>query len=149
MSKLPLVAICALLALPLTSVSASAASKSDPRPVTKDFRSTGASWGKGGDLAVVWAPFNNGGKLEICGLYSTTGNTLSSRFSDEAMSEARIKLGKKSQRTNLKYFKFALSKGRSNRHIGEMANCKVTKHPFPADPSQLKLIFRQGSYRIS
>lgn len=149
MSKLHLIALCALFAFPLTSMSATAASQTDPRPVTEDFRVSGFSWEKGGNLVVLWAPFNNGGKLEICGLYSTKGNTVSARFSDEAMTEARIKLGKKSQRTNLKYFKFALRKGRENRHVGEMANCKVTKHPFPADPSQLNFVFRQGSYRIS
>jgi hypothetical protein len=149
MSKLPLIALCALLAFPLTSITASASTKSDPRPVTKEFQVTGLSWSKKGDLAVLWAPFNTDGMLEICGLYSSTGNTVSARFSDEAMRQARIRLGKKSKLANLKFFKFALSKGRANRHVGEMANCKITKYPFPADPTQLELFFRKGSYRIS
>lgn len=148
MSKFPLIALCALLAFPLTSVSASASSKSDPRPVTKSFAAGQFSWGKGGDFVFLWAPFNNNGQLEICGLYSTKGNSIGSRFSDQAMREAGIRLGKKYVIRGLKYFAFVPNEGRKNGHIGELAKCKVTKHPYPANANDLKIKFREGKYRI-
>ena len=148
MSKFSLIALCALLAFPLTSISASAASKSDPRPVTKDFKVDGFGWNPAGDLIYLWAPFNNNGQLEICGLYSTSGPSIAARASDKAMSTARIMLGKKSQLGNLKYFKFVPNQGRKNGHLGELANCKITKNPFPADPSQLTVKFKSGAVRV-
>lgn len=148
MSKFSSIALCALLSLPLATTSAVAASKSDPRPVTKDFNIDGFGWNPAGDLIYLWAPFNNNGQLEICGLYSTSGPSLAARASDKAMSTARIMLGKKSQLGNLKYFKFVPNQGRKNAHMGELANCKVTKNPFPADPSQLTVKFKGGTVRV-
>ena len=148
MSKFSSIALCALLSLPLATTSAVAASKSDPRPVTKNFAAGQFSWGKGGDFVYLWAPFNNNGQLEICGLYSTKGNSIGARFSDQAMREAGIRLGKKYMTRGLKYFAFVPNEGRKNGHIGELAKCKVTKHPFPATPADLKIKFRDGKYRI-
>ena len=149
MKKITIALLCAALALPLTTLSATAASKSDPRPVTKGFGGGMFTWSKGDDLLYRWAYFNNDGMLEICGLSSTAGRSVGARLSAKAMQEASIRLGNKTMIRGLAYFAFPPNEGRATHHVGELANCKVTKHPYPASPKDLKIKFRKGKYSVS
>lgn len=146
MSKFPLIALCALLAFPLTSVSASASSKSDPRPVTKEFSGGKFNWKKSGDFVFRWDAFNNDGQLEICGLYSTAGSTFGAVISEKVLVEAKITLDGKLIKRGLHFFKAVPNETRDVKHVGKMANCRITKHAFPQDPSKLKIEFRHGTY---
>jgi hypothetical protein len=95
-----------------------------------------------------YAVFNNGGTLEICGVYASRGANIT-RFGRQAMKEAILIVNGKRIWNDMRFFHQASNRAMQTKLVGARANCVNTFEPFPLGASQFSIEVPVSRFRLN